>query len=51
MARGLSEEDMERIAEFVQTPRYARRPDMLLPDTEDGGDRTDRKRPDEAAGE
>ena len=32
---GLSESDRERIATFVATPRYAREPEMLIPeDTE-----------------
>lgn len=29
---GLSESDLERIATFVATPRYARDPEMLVPD-------------------
>lgn len=28
---GLSESDLERIATFAATPRYAREPEMLLP--------------------
>lgn len=34
---GLSESDLERIATFAATPRYARDPEMLLPE--------DRERP------
>lgn len=29
---GLSESDLERIATFVATPRYAREPEMLVPE-------------------
>lgn len=29
---GLSESDLDRIAKFAGTPRYAREPEMLLPD-------------------
>lgn len=32
---GLSEQDMERIEEFIEAPWYAKDPDILLPD---GGD-------------
>ncbi len=32
---GLSESDLERIATFAATPRYARDPEMLLPDDRD----------------
>lgn len=29
---GLSEQDLERIAAFASTPKYARDPEMLLPE-------------------
>lgn len=32
---GLSDRDMERIEEFVQTPWYKRNPDILVPDDEE----------------
>lgn len=35
MSTGLSEEDMDRIDEFVNTPAYKRRPEMLLPEDEE----------------
>lgn len=35
MSTGLSEEDMDRIVEFVNTPAYERRPELLLPEHED----------------
>lgn len=31
MSSGLSEDDMERIRTFVETPAYKRRPELLLP--------------------
>lgn len=37
MARKLSEGDMDRIAEFVNTPAHQRTPDMLVPG-EDAGE-------------
>lgn len=35
MSTGLSEEDMDRIDEFVNTPAYKRRPELLLPESEE----------------
>lgn len=35
MDGSITESDKERIAEFVSTPKYAREPEMLLP--EDSG--------------
>lgn len=35
MADRLSESDRNRISEFVNTPRYERSPDQLLPDDAD----------------
>lgn len=32
MESSLTESDMERIAEFASTPKYAREPTMLIPD-------------------
>jgi hypothetical protein len=32
MADRLSESDLDRIAEFTNTPRYKRSPDQLIPD-------------------
>jgi hypothetical protein len=31
----LTESEMERISEFVATPKYKREPEMLLPDTDE----------------
>lgn len=31
----LSEDELRRLKEFSQTPRYDRSPEMLLPDDED----------------
>lgn len=36
MTTGLSEEDMERIEQFVDTPAYKRRPELLLPEGAEG---------------
>lgn len=33
---GLSQEDIERIQAFANTPRYQRNPSGLMPDGEDG---------------
>lgn len=35
MTTGLSEEDMKRIEQFVQTPAYKRCPELLLPEDAD----------------
>lgn len=35
MEKGLTEKDMERIAEFQATRKYNRTPEQLLPDTDD----------------
>lgn len=32
MSTGLSSDDMERIQQFIETPAYAREPEMLLPE-------------------
>lgn len=34
MANHISESEMERIEEFVETPAYKRTPDLLLPGDE-----------------
>ena len=31
----LTESEMQRISEFVSTPKYKREPEMLLPDTDE----------------
>ena len=36
MMTGLSEEDMERIEQFVDTPAYKRCPELLLPEGAEG---------------
>jgi hypothetical protein len=38
MADCLSESDRARITEFVNTPRYQRSPDQLLPEDDGEGD-------------
>lgn len=43
MSPGLSEEDLNRIADFVRKPRYAREPDMLLPDAENHSNQDSRE--------
>jgi len=35
MSDWLTEEELDRISQFVETPAYARRPEMLLPDSKD----------------
>lgn len=35
MTEYLSESDMDRIANFVETPRYERDPELLVPDAEE----------------
>jgi len=39
MTTGLSEEDMDRIEQFVQTPAYKRRPELLLPEDAETAER------------
>lgn len=34
MPKHISESEMERIEQFVETPAYKRTPDLLLPDEE-----------------
>lgn len=34
MAQHISEREMERIAEFAETPVYERTPEQLMPDSE-----------------
>jgi len=38
MSDHLSESEMERIEQFVETPAYKRTPDLLLPDEETTAD-------------
>lgn len=33
MRPGLSDDDIERIAEFLETPAYERDPEMLMPES------------------
>ncbi|WP_276261504.1 hypothetical protein [Haloglomus litoreum] len=42
MADCLSESDRARITEFVNTPRYQRSPDQLLPEDEESDAASDR---------
>ena len=35
MTTGLSDEDMDRIQQFVDTPAYKRTPELLLPEDAD----------------
>ncbi len=35
MSDWLTDEELDRISQFVETPAYARRPEMLLPDSDD----------------
>lgn len=35
MSTGLSQEDMDRIRQFVEAPAYEREPEMLLPEEDD----------------
>lgn len=42
MSTGLTDDDLDRIRAFLETPAYARTPEQLLPgDTDDGSDATD----------
>lgn len=34
MQNGLTDEDMQRISKFLSEPKYARTPEMLIPDEE-----------------
>ena len=38
MVGTLSEDELRRLQKFTDTPRYARNPEMLLPDDEDERD-------------
>ena len=38
MTTGLSEEDMDRIEQFVETPAYKRTPELLLPEDAESGE-------------
>jgi hypothetical protein len=38
MTTGLTDEDMERIEQFVNLPAYKRRPELLCPEDTDPGD-------------
>ena len=40
---GLSDQDMERIREFNETPWYAKKPDILVPT--DGGEESSQAKP------
>jgi hypothetical protein len=35
MVEFLSEQDLDRIAEFASTPKYEREPELLVPDEEE----------------
>jgi hypothetical protein len=35
MVEFLSEQDLDRIAEFASTPEYERKPELLVPDEEE----------------